>query len=587
MPAFVTRPDVQGSRLPRWVVAWFAVLLAVTVGVRVLDPTGWLGSDDAAYHSAAQHVLTGVKIERVHHHYARLAVILPIAAGVAVFGDNPAAVALPSVIASTLCVILVALLGRVLWGWWVGLTAATVFSFVPYFRVLSTTAFPDVHVCLWTTAAMLLAACANRANSTKAARWTWIACGFACGLAVSAKVFAVTVLVGVLWLAWAQKGVASPLGPRNVAPPLVGGAGHRRWPALACLAFGIVAFQLFDGLFYHWAAGDFFFSLRATLHAQDNVASMAADKTTETVGFFAFVWDRLAMPARASTSGWGILGIVFWPMLALAALLDRRSRPLVAWAVATYILVAFVPLSFKDGARPYPIFHGRHVLPACIPFAFCVAWAVHQAIEGACKRHWEARSWPVVVAVVVALALVTRRELNGFRDRATSRVGVAITELIRTTILDTNRPIFMTPSTYWRFRLLFPPELRDRLRVATDNEAPSWWRRTCPDIVSRLQTLPAPGDAYLIATPRQLQCEPEPWDYGVSLPGDALGSWREIKPQTTLLRLADRRIAVADGKTQALETVLFLLGNGNSTDAATLLAVEASPSDHRSELAQP
>ena len=39
---------------PAWVVTWFAVLLLVTVVVRIADPTGWLGADDSAYYSAAE-----------------------------------------------------------------------------------------------------------------------------------------------------------------------------------------------------------------------------------------------------------------------------------------------------------------------------------------------------------------------------------------------------------------------------------------------------------------------------------------------------------------------------------------------------
>ena len=118
---------------------WFAALLVLTIGLRVADPTGWLGSDDASYYSAAEHILAGEPIQRLHHHFARMAVILPVAASLSVFGDSAIAVALPMYIASTLCVVLVVVLGRLVWGWWEGLCAATVVSVLPYFHVLSTT----------------------------------------------------------------------------------------------------------------------------------------------------------------------------------------------------------------------------------------------------------------------------------------------------------------------------------------------------------------------------------------------------------------------------------------------------------------
>jgi hypothetical protein len=103
----VASPGSQRFRIPVWAGAWLLCLLTVTVAVRVVDPTGWLGSDDASYYSAAEHVLSGAPIQRLHHHYARAAVVIPVAASVAIFGHNAEAVALPMLLASVLCVILI------------------------------------------------------------------------------------------------------------------------------------------------------------------------------------------------------------------------------------------------------------------------------------------------------------------------------------------------------------------------------------------------------------------------------------------------------------------------------------------------
>jgi len=520
--------------------------MVLTVSVRLLDPTGWLGSDDASYHSAAEHVLTGQTIHRVHHHYARMAVVVPVAASMWLFGESPTTVALPMLIASTLCVVAIVVLGRLLWGWWEGLCAATIVSVLPYFRILSTTAFPDVHVCLWTTGAMLLAVVAVRTDRTGRARACWVACGFALGLAISAKVFAIAAGAGVLFTIFTQPAKA------KVGRPA----------ALAFTTLGVGLLFLVDGLFYQWAANDFFFSLHATQHAQDMAPALvnAADAGPTTIA--AMVGDRLTMLLHPTTSGWGWIGVVFWPVVVGVLVFNPRGRVLAAWAVATYLLVAVVPVSLKEGAHVYPIFHGRHILPACVPFALCLAWMVRRCAGMAMNAAWIERGWPASFAALAALSFANPRELNGFRDRPTSRIGVAISQIAAATPWDRDRNIFMAPSLYWRFRILFPQELRSRLRVAADGEAPTWWRDACADIASRLAPLPPPGDAYLLATPRQLRGETEPWDYGVGLPRERLLAWQTVGPRTRMSRFADKTIRRSRPGLLGPEPFLLLLGGG-------------------------
>jgi 4-amino-4-deoxy-L-arabinose transferase-like glycosyltransferase len=536
----------QRFHVPIWAWLWFAALMVLTVSVRLLDPTGWLGSDDASYYSAAEHVLTGQTIHRVHHHYARMAVVVPVAASMWLFGESPATVALPMLIASTLCVVAIVVLGRLLWGWWEGLCAATIVSVLPYFRVLSTTAFPDVHVCLWTTVAMLLAVIATRTDRTGRVRACWVACGFALGLAISAKVFAIAAGAGVLFA------ILTRPSKLNVG----------RSAALAFTALGVGLLFLVDGLFYQWAANDFFFSLHATQHAQDMAPTLVDPAGAGVTTVTTLIWDRLTMLLHPTSSGWGWIGVVFWPVVVGVLLFNAPGRALAAWAIATYLLVAVVPVSLKEGTHVYPIFHGRHILPACVPFALCLAWMVRRGAGIAMNAAWIERGWPAVLAALAALAFANPRELNGFRDRATSRIGVAVSQIAATTQWDHDRDIFMAPSLYWRFRVLFPQELRSRLRVAADGEAPRWWRDTCADITSRSAPLPPPGDAYLIATPRQLRGETEPWDYGVGLPRERLSAWQAVEPRTRMSRFADKTIRRSQPGLVGPEPFLLLLGGG-------------------------
>lgn len=175
---------------------------------------------------------------------------------------------------------------------------------------------------------------------------------------------------------------------------------------------------------------------------------------------------------------------------------------------------------------------------------------------------WIERSWPAVLAALAAISFANPRELNGFRDRPTSRIGVAVSQIAATTQWDHDRDIFMAPSLYWRFRILFPQELRSRLRVAADGEAPTWWRDTCADITSRSAPLPPPSDAYLLATPRQLRGETEQWDYGVGLPRERLSAWQTVEPRTRMSRFADKTIRHSRPGLVGPEPFLLLLGGG-------------------------
>jgi len=605
------------ARFLNWAAVWFAALLALTVAVRVADQTGWLGSDDAAYYSAAEHILTGTPITRLHHHYARMAIIVPIAASVGLFGHTTSAVALPMFVASIVCVVLVVILGRMVWGWWEGLLAGTIVSLLPYFRILSTTAFPDVHVCTWSTAAMLLALCAVRAGRRSSFALLLGASGLAVGLAVSCKVFAVSVVFGIAFLVLQRTGRWSGEGRSERRRRLLIGA--------ASFALGGMLFWVVEGLFYSHAANDFFFTMHAHERSQAGATALVAEDDPLRLGVIPMVRDRMTLLLHTSTSGWGILGAFFWPAVLATFLFNRAGRGLAIWGAATYLLVAFMPVSLAQGYQPYPIFHGRHILPACVPFGLCLAWSVRWLVtlltqlslrvrrtpfaggRGADCVAYEGRrygtgsrragitvliapptmgdaTWPVantpgsdwrakpalhigsgvVVAVlVVGASLANPRELNGFRDRPTGRVGAAIRQIIASREWSEDRPIVMTPSTYWRYRILFPEPLRSRLRVAADPDAPAWWRDTTVDIVGRSGPLPAPDRTYLIATPRQLAGEAEPWDYDVTLPRDELWAWRQVPPAVTMVRRAGCDIGTARAEdAQATPIVMLIGGSG-------------------------
>ncbi len=546
------RPQLESGPKPcimlRWAALWLAAVIIVTVAVRMYEPTGWLGSDDAAYYSAAEHILTGTPITRAHHHYARMAIIVPVAASVAVFGHHPWAVALPMFAASAACVLLVVMLGKLLFGWREGLLAGLIVSVLPYFRVLSTTAYADTHVCLWVTAATLLCVVALRAqNATHRVIW-FIACGFTLGLGISSKVFAATALCGIVALVMNEKGKSC----RRIASAVV---------AAAC---GGLLFFLAEGAFYSHFANDFLFSLHAHEQSQTGVPAIANESAAAIAGLASLVWDRFTLLMYPSISGWGWLGAAFWPAVLISFLSRGAARCMALWAAGTFLLIAFAPVSLAGGYQPYPLFHGRHILPACIPFAFCVAYVVMRfvtKIEAARPASvWIPRLWPAITVLVVALSYANPHELRGFRDRPTGRVGDAIREFIVANDWNPSLPIYMTPSSYWRYRILFPPALRSQLRVAAASHAPEWWRNVTPDISAREGAIPDPDKAYLLVTPSQLDGRPESWDYDVELPKESLHAWQSHPPLLSAMRDPDRKVFATRDPKPGPTPVGLLLG---------------------------
>ena len=134
------------------------------------------------------------------------------------------------------------------------------------------------------------------------------------------------------------------------------------------LVGGVILFVA-DGLFYLWTADDFWFKLHSLqgIRSLDALLSLATYSSLEETA--RLIWQRGTLLFRSATSGWGVLAVGFWPAALLVLIFDRRGRGIAVWAIATYFLVAFAPVSFKNGLHPYPTFHARHVLTACIPFA--------------------------------------------------------------------------------------------------------------------------------------------------------------------------------------------------------------------------
>ncbi len=531
-------------RPPRWVIAWIASLLVATLVVRLAAPTGWLGSDDAAYFSAAEHLLTAKNFDRVHHHNARMAMIVPVAISMWFFGASTSTVAAPTVIASVLCVALVVIAGRLLWGWMEGLIAASIVAFHPYFRVMSTTAYPDVHVCFWALLAIVLALLSVRVESQGRRQALGLGCGFTLALACSAKVFGVLTLLPIAWIAWQSK---------------VWGRRQRlNW--LLMVGTGMTVLFVIESLFYLRTSGDFFFKFHALNNVQADDRLFPASGYFQSKTYLGLAWSRLTMLFHPQVSGFGRLAAFFFPAAMLTFILNKRGRTMAGWAVVTYVAIALVPVTYHHHWHPYPAFDGRHILVTCIPFALCFAWASCHITLRLISPVWIKRGWPIFLLALAWFSFADANGLRGFRDRETQRCGLALRQIIEMEDWDDDREIFMPASIYIRYRLFFPEKLRSRLRVAVDKNAPDWWRNASVDIEARSKSMPKPSEAYLIVTPRQLEGRSEFWDYGAVLPLGDLVAWQQAPTRTRISRFGDKTIGLAGSREEEGKELLFLLG---------------------------
>lgn len=501
----------QRGNLAVWIT--FAAILAVCAVIRLADQTGWLGSDDAAYFSAAEQVLGGETQTRVHHHIARLAVVAPIVVSLKLMGHTTAAVMAPTLIASLLCIGLVVMLGKTIFGWWEGLMAGTVFAFLPYYHAVSTVAYPDVHACLWSTLAVFTTVLALRSNNSARTMLYAIICGLAIGMAMSAKLFSIGVILAIGYALLRN----SEKTPRE---------------RIVYLAYVVLAGSVFfvaHGLYYVWTANDFWYKLSAIRSMQGETTYFPVQGYYDAASLSELIINRLGLLFDPRESGWGIVGIVFWPVMVISFFKGSHGRMLSIWATATYLIAAFVPSGAGSHYQPPPIFDGRNILLAGMPFAICFAQLLRQVLSSSIGESQLNKIRPVVLAAIIALAFYHPHELHGFRKRHTQRVAEAVGQAVAETQWDSHRLIFMSAPMYIRYRILFPPQLRDRLRIAVDSESPDWWRGACLNVEDRHEALPQPGSAYLLATPKQLAGTGEAWDYDVLLPRVPLKAWRESR----------------------------------------------------------
>lgn len=231
------RPSLSASRGRVWAaLGLFALLL------RLVCFTGLAGSDDLGYSKYARAMATGtfnatLDADPRPLHGLRYSVIAPVAAIYKVFGVSEWSTVLFPLLASTLSVIVLAEIGRLMFGMRVGIIAGLLYATFPLQLIIGSTLLPEPIAGLYALLAVLCYLHARRRGGAM-----WVAAGLLIGIAYLAKESALFIggafLLHAIW--------------------------ERQWRAALLFALGVAAVGVAEHAYYSMWKGDFFFRSNST-----------------------------------------------------------------------------------------------------------------------------------------------------------------------------------------------------------------------------------------------------------------------------------------------------------------------------------
>jgi hypothetical protein len=322
----------ESTRLSVTLSPW-TVLVALGIlalALRLSTFTGLIGSDDLHYAKYAQAVVEGSYHDTVdaaerRHHALRYAVILPVALAYRLFGVSEWTTILVPLMASVLSVVLLAEIGRRMFGWRVALIAALLYATFPIQLILGTMLLPEPIAGFYVLLGVL---CYLQARERGGA-W-WVIAGLLMGTAYLAKEPALFVggafLLHVIW--------------------------ERRWRGAALFVLGVAAIGAAEHAYYLGIRGDILFRPHSTqlfnIHAPENQGAF-----NENLGYRLFrQYPRMML---SPTLKFGLHSILCLIGTALAlALKPRRGYLMVAlWASVPWLYLNFGSWSLERYA-PLP-----------------------------------------------------------------------------------------------------------------------------------------------------------------------------------------------------------------------------------------
>ncbi|HEY0872628.1 MAG TPA: glycosyltransferase family 39 protein [Vicinamibacterales bacterium] len=369
-------PTFGEPEVRRWsTVSLFAALAILTLLLRLAGMTGLIGSDDLNYVKFADAVVEGrysemVGGERERHQGLRYAVILPQAAIQRTLGVSEWTTILLPLVTSTLSVLLLAEIGRLLFGLRIGLIAGLLYATFPIHILLGTILVPEPVLGFYSLAGVLCYLHAGRRGGI-----LWFVAGMLMGAAYLAKEPAVFVggafLLHALW--------------------------ERRWRGAALFAAGMIIVPVLEHAYYYFVLGDLMFRPNSTrvfsLDEPQNIANLHRNLTYR---LFIKYPSMMLVP----NAMFALHSLVCVALAATAVIFTRRRGflMLTLWAIVPWLYLNFGSWTIEHYA-PMPT-DPRYLELVYPPLMLLAAVAVMRALDmGGARARLTACSLIVVLVV--------------------------------------------------------------------------------------------------------------------------------------------------------------------------------------------
>lgn len=371
--------------VPSWQYLLGLFLLALLL--RVACFTGLIASDDLVYSGFAQRIAEGRYALEYHHYAIRYGVILPVGLLYALIGVNEWSTIAVPLFASSLSVVLLALIGTKLFGIRAGLIAAVLLATFPLQLSLGTVLLPESIVECYVLLAVLVYV------------WTEDQAPLARGVLAGA-------LIAVAYL---TKEPALFIAPAL----LIDAALRRRWRQAFGIAIGVGTVIVLEHAYYLTIAGDLMFRPHAMALHNRYVTGGRGEAAFEFISLGKRLFIEYPRMMLVPGKDFGIHSLAALVLSAVALLRlrhDRRAYFLLIWAVVPWLYLNFGSSSFT---RYIPIpAAARYIAFTYPPLFLLSAWLLADLLS---KDAWAKRLVLPMLAAVLLIGVACGLSARGTR----------------------------------------------------------------------------------------------------------------------------------------------------------------------------
>jgi 4-amino-4-deoxy-L-arabinose transferase-like glycosyltransferase len=303
--------DISIDHRQKW--ALIGLLTVLGIALRLANASGLAASDDMAYSEYARQIAQGTFELEPNHFALRLGLTIPVAAAYTLFGVGEWSTVLVPLIASSLSVPLVVMIGWQMFGYRVGMLAGVLFATFPLQLRVAGTLLPEAMAEFYLLAAVLAYLRAMRADSDR----RFVAAGICVGIAYLTKEPALFVFPALL----------------------VDSVIARRWRGAMWLVAGLGAVVLAEHVHYLVQSGDLLFRPHSMKLHETSGMALAANEN------LAYRLTRAYPRMMLVPDGWfGVHSLFCILMGAIAVFSNRVARyrvMLILWSVVPFAYLNF------------------------------------------------------------------------------------------------------------------------------------------------------------------------------------------------------------------------------------------------------